>query len=540
MILFARRTMDRLRRRPLGRYRYVRLRWRLLFAAIDFVGGCVLRLVRAFPLSLRERVGVRGRQTHVQPRDSRSLSLEESMAGPSRGSPHPSPLPMGEGTRVVLLVQLDHLGDAVLSTTLLPPLRRRYPRASLEVLTSPWNEELFALAPEVDRVHVLAKSRFVRPRRFGALAAMLWCGWQLRRRKIDLAIDVRGEFPIAVLIWLSGARRRLGWNCGGGGFLLTDSPAYLAGRPEVESRWALLAALGIYPAPAEVFSPAVFPPATVRRRVAQWLDHAGQAVGVGWAERSEPHPTTGSGTHAHPGRHGPARFGGRLRIAVHVGAGTAAKQWPADHWRELIARLVVRLEAEVVLVGGRGERIIARRILEPSPWETGDRRLLPRPTFGRCPPFGCFAPKVPVPLFPPGVIDWTGQLGVGELAAVLEQSDLFVGADSGPAHLAAAVGTPAVVLFSGTNDPKQWRPWGTGVTVVRREVRCSPCHRERCPLKDHPCMRGLEVEEVAQAVEEASAGRVGRAQLAPPREFTRSMVGLAALDRPCLAKGDRG
>ena len=451
MNLFARRTMDRLRRRPLGRYRYVRLRWRLLFAVIDFVGAWLLRLVRVF-----------------------RVSLETTTANSAPGSPHASPFLERERTRVILLVQLDHLGDAVLSTTLLPPLRRHYPRASLEVLTSPWNEELFASAPEVDRVHVLARNRFVRPARFGALAAMLWCGWRLRRRKIDLAIDVRGDFPIALLIWLSGARRRLGWDCGGGGFLLTDSPAHLAGRPEVESRRALLASLGIRPKPGEVFVPAVSPPEMVRQRVAQWLETAEQTSGglqvVGEAGRN---------AHVDPCRRGPTRFGGQLRIAAHVGAGTAAKQWPADHWRELIARLVVRLGAEVVLVGGRGERIIARRITEPSPYS--------------------------------GVIDWTGQLGVGELAAVIEQCDLFVGADSGPAHLAAAVGTPVVVLFSGTNDPRQWRPWGSGVTVVRREVRCSPCHRECCPLKEHPCMKGLEVEEVVRAVEEVTlAGDVGR------------------------------
>jgi lipopolysaccharide heptosyltransferase II len=455
--------MDRLRRRPLGRYRYVRLRWRLLFAAIDFVGGWLLRLARTFPRS--------------EARASCPCHAENTGKMPVLRT---SPLPEEEETRVILLVQLDHLGDAVLSTTLLPPLRRRYPRVSLEVLTSPWNEELFASAPEVDRVHVLAKNRFARPRHFGDLAAMLWCGWQLRRRKIDLAIDARGDFPIALLIWLSGARRRLGWQCGGGGFLLTDSPAYVAGRPEVESRRALLATLGIYPAPGEVFFPAVSPAEAVRRRVAEWLDTAGQA----------------------------SRSTRQLRIAVHVGAGTAAKQWPADHWRELIARLVVRLGAEVVLVGGRGERIIARRIIEPSPY--------------------------------PGMIDWTGQLGLEELAAVIEQSDLFVGADSGPAHLAAAVGTRTVVLFSGTNDPRQWRPWGTGVTVVRREVRCSPCHRERCPLKDHPCMRGLEVEEVARAIEEASVGGVGRAERDPPGEFSRRMAGLAATDSRYDTQGDRG
>jgi lipopolysaccharide heptosyltransferase II len=348
-----------------------------------------------------------------------------------------------------LLVQLDHLGDAVLSTTLLPPLRRRYPRASLEVLTSPWNQELFALAPEVDRVHVLAKNRFARPRRFGALTAMLWCGWRLRRRKIDLAIDVRGEFPLALMIWLSGARWRLGWDCGGGGFLLTDSPDYVADRPEVESRRALLAALGIHPEPGEEFAPAVSPSEVVRRRVAEWLDNA-----------EGTHPTDA--------------LDRRLRIAVHVGAGTPAKRWPDDHWRDLVAWLVVRLGAEVVLVGGKEERIIARHITGRSPYR--------------------------------GVIDWTGQLGVAELAAVIGQSDLFVGADSGPAHLAAAVGTPAVVLFSGTNDPRQWRPWGSGVTVVRREVRCSPCHGERCPLRDHPCMKGLEVEAVARVVQQAIRG----------------------------------
>ena len=88
--MFARRTMDRLRRRPLGRYRYVRLRWRLLFAAIDLVGGWLFRLVRAWRVA--------------------------------SGARRCDPLLEREGVRVILLVQLDHLGDAVLSTTLLPPL----------------------------------------------------------------------------------------------------------------------------------------------------------------------------------------------------------------------------------------------------------------------------------------------------------------------------------------------------------------------------------------------------------------------------------
>jgi len=153
---------------------------------------------------------------------------------------------------------------------------------------------------------------------------------------------------------------------------------------------------------------------------------------------------------------------------LHVGAGTPAKQWPADYWRELLGRLVVEHDAEVVLVGGGGDRIIARRIVARQTW--------------------------------PGVTDLTGRLSVAELAAVLCRADVMVGADSGPAHLAAAVGTPAVVLFSGTNRPNQWRPCGRSVRVVRHAVPCSPCHRERCAFAEHPCMRNLRPEHVAAEV----------------------------------------
>jgi ADP-heptose:LPS heptosyltransferase len=158
-------------------------------------------------------------------------------------------------------------------------------------------------------------------------------------------------------------------------------------------------------------------------------------------------------------------------VVVHVGAGTAAKSWPVEHWRELIGRLIVGHGAQLVLVGGGKDRIIARRILGDRPW--------------------------------PGVTDWTGQLGIDELAALLRRAEVMVGADSGPAHLAAAVDTPVVVLFSGTNQPRQWRPNGRSVAVVRRPVACSPCHRERCPLSEHPCMRELLPRRVA-----AEVGRV--------------------------------
>jgi ADP-heptose:LPS heptosyltransferase len=161
-----------------------------------------------------------------------------------------------------------------------------------------------------------------------------------------------------------------------------------------------------------------------------------------------------------------------LLVVAHVGAGTPAKQWLIEHWRELIARLTRDYGAQVVLVGGAADRAVARALAR-RPTSSGDG---------------------------PEVVDWTGHLRLAALAALAERCDLFVGADSGPAHLAAAVGARVAVLWSGTNEPRQWRPRGDRVRVIREEVPCRPCHRRACPWADHPCMKGIRPDRVLAAV----------------------------------------
>ena len=431
-------------------YRYVRLRWRILFSVVDFLGAAIFGLARRIASWRR----------HPTP-------------GTSAGA---EPTASADEPRSILIVQLDHLGDAIITTVMLPLLRERFPLASIEVLAGAWNREVFEANPDVDRVHVSRVNRFARHGRIpGAWPlAMLWWGLRLRRRQFDLAIDVRGDFPVAMILWLCGARRRVGWACGGGGFLLTDVAPYVPNRPEVESRLALLAAMGIRS--PEGARPVFWPSEGARRRMRD--DGGGEAAedGIVAFGIASPIPNPQSlipPSSPAPGK--PGRYTTRSTPApsplllLHLGAGTPAKQWPAEHWQELLGRLVSQRSAEVVLVGSPADRIIAHRVL-------GDRLW-------------------------PGVRDWTGQLTLDELAALLEQADVLVGADSGPAHLAAAVGTPVVVLFSGTNHPPQWQPRGEQVTVVRHPVQCSPCHRERCPLTDHPCMNLLRPQEVFAAVD---------------------------------------
>ena len=404
-------SAKRLRRRPLGRYRYVRLRWRAMFTLVDMLGSALFAVARM------------ARRPFAK-------------AAPAKA----------DDPRRILLIQLDHMGDAIITTVMLPLLRRRYPQASIEVLCGPWNRELFAAIEEVDRVHVSRLNRFLRGdsrtlfNRFAWAGTVFLQGLRLRRRNYDLGIDVRGEFPQALMLWLAGIRRRLGWTSGGGGFLLTDTAPLLPDRPEVQSRLALLAELGITAADCSETVPRFRPTASARRSVARILDEL-------WMHERQ------------------------TRVALHVSAGTTAKRWPVEHWRTLLQMLrdgMLRNGGlQVFLVGGPGDREISQRLIG-----------------GRC---------------LDGVVDLTGRLSVVELAALLERVDLLIGGDSGPAHLAAAVATPVVALLSGTNNHRQWQPCGTNVAVVRHQVACGPCHREQCPLAGHPCMNKLEPAQVARA-----------------------------------------
>jgi heptosyltransferase-2 len=332
-------------------------------------------------------------------------------------------------------VQLDHLGDAILSTGLLTELARRYPHARIEVLAAPWNAEVFAALPEISRVHVCRWNRFARRGSLAWPLAIAYWGWRLRRRRFDLGIDLRGEFPLALLLWLAGIGRRVGWAAGGGGFLLTDSAEYVPTESQAAARARLLDAIDRLPAGTNAVPPPRFDPGLpARERIAERLKTLA------------------------PGR----------LIVAHLAAGTQAKRWPASHWQELLGRLILQIEhLEIVLVGTADDRELAEEVLGGRPW--------------------------------PRVSNWTAALSIRELAALVERATCFVGADSGPAHLAAAVGTPAVVLFSGTNDPRVWRPSGD-VAVVRHTVACSPCHRTRCPLADHPCRQGIQPRQVAAAI----------------------------------------
>ncbi len=97
-------------------------------------------------------------------------------------------------------------------------------------------------------------------------------------------------------------------------------------------------------------------------------------------------------------------------------------------------------------------------------------------------------------------------LGIGELVAVIAGAALFVGNDSGPAHIAAALKVPLVVLF-GPASSVRWRPWRAQAEVVQNYFPCNPCSMYTCEAFDEPeCMKSIRVDQVMSAVERVLRG----------------------------------
>jgi heptosyltransferase-2 len=176
----------------------------------------------------------------------------------------------------------------------------------------------------------------------------------------------------------------------------------------------------------------------------------------------------------------PSRNGGEPLVVLHPGAGaySLARMWPVERFAEVARALVDTAGARIVLVGGPGEQTLTRRLAE----------LVARP--GR-------------------VLDLAGRSDVHQTAAIIEQCDLFLGNDSGPMHMAAAVRTPVVAVF-GPSNQTAWGPYTppgqqSQHTIVARELPCMPCFyrahslglREGCGTR--PCLTGLGSEQVLRA-----------------------------------------
>lgn len=153
-------------------------------------------------------------------------------------------------------------------------------------------------------------------------------------------------------------------------------------------------------------------------------------------------------------------------IAIHAICMAMAKRWPQDRWARLLEELP--RDMDIVLIGTEEEKPQMEEIAREC-----KRKLFLA----------------------------AGLLKLPALAAFLKDCRMLIGVDSGPAHIAAALGIPVVSLYSGTNLAGQWGPRGPGVHVLQKKTPCSPCERADCPIGNE-CMKQIGVDEVLDEVKD--------------------------------------
>lgn len=365
-----------------------------------------------------------------------------------RGPPgRPGSLP-----RRMLLIRLERIGDLLMTLGALEAARAGAPGAEIHLVVGSWNESLARLIPGIDSLETLDAPWLSRHGSGVTAATLLRRARSWRARRFDLAVNFEPDIRSNLLLALCGAPRRFGYGSGGGGALLTDALPFDPHLHTAENAVRLVAAAlapdGMVTAASDRPRPhsRLRVPDDVRRRVSDML--------AGASPR-------------------------RPLIGLHASGGRPVKQWHLDRFAQVAARLAREQDATIVLTGA-----------------TEDRPLVDHVKAG----------------LPSGVrtLDACGSLELPVLAGLLEQLTLFITGDTGPMHLAAAVGTPVVALF-GPSGPRRYGPLTSQAAIVTTDLWCRPCNRvrrppERCIGRVPDCLDRIDVERVCAAADELLRG----------------------------------
>jgi ADP-heptose:LPS heptosyltransferase/GT2 family glycosyltransferase len=348
----------------------------------------------------------------------------------------------------ILVVKLDHIGDFITGIAAIRRLRELFPAARITVLAGRAVQAFAAYEPSIDEFIEFeffhARSGLGRKELteddYKALQA------QLRPYGFDLAIDMRKQTDTRDVLKWTGARFLAGFDHLGQ-FPYLDMSVVWEGDQNLQRK---------------------------RTHVSDDLMLLVEAVAkAGRAQRTS--LTLPAGAAAEAVGRLPAEARALFEkpvVAIHPGVGTIMRQWPAEHFAALIDLLVERNDVNAVLIGGPDEAELADEVIS---------RVLHQGA----------------------VMSLIGKTPLRDLPGLLASCKLYVGNNSGPKHIAAALGVPTIGIHSGVVDAIEWGPVGARAIALRRNMTCSPCYLARfedCP-RSLACLRGLEPVAVHEAAE---------------------------------------
>ncbi|MDQ2686644.1 MAG: lipopolysaccharide heptosyltransferase II [Armatimonadota bacterium] len=365
----------------------------------------------------------------------------------------------------ILVRGVNWLGDAVMTMPALCRLREAYPDAHIALLTPEKLADLWRAHPAVDDVLTLVPGE---------------SRWEVAQRIRAGQFDTGLLFPTslrsALELWLAGVPTRIGYGGQGRTLLLTRAS----------------------PLPPGVCRTHKYSTSEVRRalrssaleRMPDARHHIHRYLGLTAALGASPEPLApqidvpAEDAQAMAARLGlTARDGDRPLFGLNPGAGHGpAKRWPPERFIAAASELQRRTDCRWVIFGGSDEREQAGRIAAAIQ-ENGDRHC-------------------PERRGSPVVWNMAGETSLPELCAALHLCRLLLTNDTGPMHVAAAVGTPVVAIF-GSTSPTQTCPGLPGDPrhiLLSAPTACAPCFRRECPI-DFRCMTAVTVPQVVHAVQ---------------------------------------
>ena len=348
-----------------------------------------------------------------------------------------------EKIRRVVVRGANWVGDAVMTVPALSELRRVLPGAHITLATRAWAEGLFEGADFIDDILIIDS----KAKGFGAFATQ---AREWRRRRFDLALLLPNAFAPALVARAARVPFRVGYATDRRRALLTHPlavPTWRGQKQEVFYYLHLVAEL----------ERLLYATATVTTREPRIDIHVSDE-----RRRAAFVLLRESGANIE-----------RPLVAICPGStNSRAKRWPTARFAAVADMLIENDGAQVVLIGAGEEMDVSKEVA----------------SLMRQSPFVL-----------------TGRTSLAETAAVLSAVNLLVTNDTGPAHVAAAVGCPTLVIFGPTN-PLTTSPFSTKAIVVREPPDCAPCMLRDCPI-DHRCMTAITPEAVYARASEVIAGR---------------------------------
>lgn len=342
-----------------------------------------------------------------------------------------------EDIKRILLIQLGDIGDVVLTTPAIRTLKENHPSGEIFVLLRSHASQLLEGHPLIGGLFLLNKEK----RGFAEEIAYqkdFLSG--LRRKRFGLSIDLRADTRGAFISFLSGARVRIGRYRGDGRLWRNRLFTHLL-RPENElNQYSAMHSLNML-APFDVKIKNIHPELIVTYEQERRAEDILRKEQLSFD---------------------------RPIVALHPFSRWRYKEWSIKKYAKLINHVCSRHKVSVLVTGSIEERDRVSEIVRMSRSD---------------------------------VYNLAGKTSLGEFAAILKKCSLLIGIDSAPMHIAAAVGTPTVILF-GPSSPVNWAPQGKHHSVISKDLPCVPCRQKGCNNSEvSRCLDELSPDEVIPIVD---------------------------------------